>query len=353
MAPPITPLAAAISYGFVSSSMIFLNKMVFADMHFPFPLVVLLLQMLVTAACLPLLATWTGNKIELPRLSSALLTRFLLPSLLYCANVGLGLFSLGALSIPVYQVLKRLTPLASLFLASLILKKRASRGVVVSSLLIVAGSMLVANGDVRFNGAGYALALGSVACQSLYLTLVQRQAGNNASSGGTAGSGDALTSFGVLFVNSVNCIPLLFVATALDGEAAGALAHPAVVAVDLIFIAKLLLLLALGVCLNYLLFLCTILNSALTTCIVGAVKAVAVTVLGFFAFGGQPLTTSMAVGVTANTAGAVLYIFAKRASVQNGAPEQFCTSLRTTSASVQLSGTERPGLVLREPAQGA
>ena len=310
-------LASAILYGCVSASMVFGNKAVFATLNFPFPSVVLLLQMLVTIAALPLLARATrggANAIELPVLSLALARRFALPSALYCANVGLGLFSLGALSIPVYQVLKRLTPLASLVLAALVLKKKASREVVTACCAIVVGSMLVANGDIRFDAAGYAMALGSVACQSVYLTLVQRH-GQTSSSVGTeeaGGGGVRLSSFGVLYVNAVNCIPMLVLFAAIDGEALGALAHPQLLALEPAFIAKLLLLLVLGGLLNYLLFLCTILNSALTTCIVGAVKAVAVTIAGFFVFGGQPLTHSMVLGVIVNTGGGILYIFAKK-----------------------------------------
>ena len=319
-------VTAAVLYGVVSASMVFANKAVFASLHFPFPLVVLLLQMCVTAACLPLLTVWTAGTIELPRLSFGLARRFALPSALYCANVGMGLTSLGALSIPVYQVLKRLTPLASLVLASLVLGKRTTKAVAASCCAIVLGSMLVANGDVRFDGVGYTLALGSVVCQSLYLTLVQQQ----------GQSGGELSSFGVLFVNSVNCIPLLAIATLLNGEAAGALAHPQLAALEPLFLAKLGLLLASGGALNYLLFLCTILNSALTTCIVGACKAVIVTALGFFVFGGQPLTRSMALGVALNTTGGVMYIFAKRKRSSGGG-----------------NVAKRPGLVLRTPAEGS
>lgn len=67
------------------------------------------------------------------------------------------------------------------------------------------------------------------------------------------------------------------------------------------------MLLMLGALLNASMFWCTIHNSAVATCIVGAVKAVFVTILGFFTFGGQELTPLLAAGITLNVFGAVSF----------------------------------------------
>ena len=59
--------------------------------------------------------------------------------------------------------------------------------------------------------------------------------------------------------------------------------------------------------LSLLLFLCTQLNSAVTTLVVGNLKAPLTTALGFFLFGKVQLSTLGLGGVALNSVGGVLY----------------------------------------------
>ncbi|XP_058205471.1 UDP-galactose/UDP-glucose transporter 7 isoform X2 [Rhododendron vialii] len=75
--------------------------------------------------------------------------------------------------------------------------------------------------------------------------------------------------------------------------------------------------LVMGIVLNYTMFLCTIVNSALTTTIVGVLKGVGSTTLGFFMLGGVEVHALNVTGLAINTAGGVWYSYAKYQQKQN------------------------------------
>ncbi|KAG5048509.1 hypothetical protein JHK85_009612 [Glycine max] len=67
-----------------------------------------------------------------------------------------------------------------------------------------------------------------------------------------------------------------------------------------------------GIVLNFNMFLCTIVNSALTTTtIVGVLKGIVSTTLVFFLLGGVQVHALNVSGLVINTAGGVWYSFAK------------------------------------------
>ncbi|RVW14272.1 UDP-galactose/UDP-glucose transporter 7 [Vitis vinifera] len=80
---------------------------------------------------------------------------------------------------------------------------------------------------------------------------------------------------------------------------------------SLSFLVILILSLVMGIALNYTMFLCTIVNSALTTTIVGVLKGVGSTTLGFVLLGGVKVHALNVTGLVINTAGGVWYSYAK------------------------------------------
>jgi len=78
-----------------------------------------------------------------------------------------------------------------------------------------------------------------------------------------------------------------------------------------IFIANL----ATGAALSFTLFYCTLINSPVTTLIVGNAKAIATTALGFAIFGSR-LSSLGLFGIGLNTAGGVAYSIAKHSESQ-------------------------------------
>ncbi|KAF5461553.1 hypothetical protein F2P56_017639 [Juglans regia] len=183
-----------------------------------------------------------------------LTARKLLPiSLFYNANVAFALASLKGVNIPMYIAIKRLTPLAVLIAGFFSGKGRPTTQVTLSVILTATGVIIAALGDFSFDLFGYSMALTSVFFQS----------------------------------NS------------------------------LYFLAILILSLVMGIALNFTMFLCTIVNSALTTTIVGVLKGVGSTTLGFVLLGGVQVHALNVTGLVINTAGGVWYSYAKYQQKKN------------------------------------
>ena len=66
-----------------------------------------------------------------------------------------------------------------------------------------------------------------------------------------------------------------------------------------------------GCFLNYTMFLCTSVTSALTTSVVGTIKSLAQTVIGLYTFGGVQMNSLAILGMTLNLIGGFFYTFAK------------------------------------------
>ena len=100
---------------------------------------------------------------------------FLPASLLFALHATLSLFALHGMNIPMYGAIKRCTPLVSLILSVIVLRKAVpSKPIVLSILLITFGCLIASIGDLEFDGHAYFMGLLSVFAQGGYLTLVQR-----------------------------------------------------------------------------------------------------------------------------------------------------------------------------------
>lgn len=75
-----------------------------------------------------------------------------------------------------------------------------------------------------------------------------------------------------------------------------------------------------GALMNYSLFLCTALNSALTTSLIGVIKSVLQTAIGFFTFGGVTVLPLNATGIFMNLLGGTVYTYAKYRSKSESHP---------------------------------
>lgn len=80
---------------------------------------------------------------------------------------------------------------------------------------------------------------------------------------------------------------------------------------DIAFLFCFILQTSAGVLLNYSLFLCTEKNSALTTSLIGVLKSILQTVIGFFTFGGIEFNFLNIFGISLNMFGGILYTYIK------------------------------------------
>ncbi|GLI68594.1 hypothetical protein VaNZ11_013064 [Volvox africanus] len=291
-------IGSAILYGTVAVSMNFVNK---ASMQMlPLPNVVMVMQMVSTFMILhPLLEL---GYLDFPRFSWATCRRLFWITVLYTANVGFALFGLKTLNIPMYNVLKRLTPMMILIVKAIIRKRWPRLEISLAVFLVVAGCVVAGIGDLSFDLMGYVFALMSCTMQAAYLLLVEFQ--------GDEGIGTSE----MLYYNAITSVPFLLVVVWGTGEVAAlpAAYQSAVQASGALSLWFTLISCSLmGCLLNYSLFLCTVNNSALTTTIVGVIKGVVAVFLGFFLLGGVKFSVVNVAGITLNTIGAVYYTYLK------------------------------------------
>lgn len=292
----VPALSSAVVYGAISLSIGFLNKAVVSEYEFNFPLFILGCQMMLTLCVLEILQL--SGKFSLPVITFASIRMFALPSFCYSLHATLSLVALEGMNIPMYAAVKRCTPLVNLILSVTYLKKPVPSPMIISSVLIITVGCLIAGmSDPTFNAYAYMMGGMSVVLQGLYLTLVQQCGENN------------LSPIHVLHLHSYISVIPFFILTYSTGEISAMWSYR--LQGELGFVGIFLLLLVMGLLLNFSLFLCTMLNSALTTSIVGVSKAFLGTIIGFYAFGGIPYHPVNIAGIVLNTIGGFVYTYAK------------------------------------------
>lgn len=287
-------VGASLLYGVVALVMGFVNKGILQ--LWPYSNTLLTLQMAASVAIV-----YTGKYLKVLharplQFSSA---RSLFPVVFfYNANVAFALAGLQVLNIPIFNTLKRLTPVLVILGKFAMGDGLPPKQVLFSVATIVIGCIVAGLGDLSFDLVGYFLALTSCVLQSTYLVLVEK-----------SGKEQGYNSHELLLYNAVLSLPVLLVLIICSGEGLAALAafNDQMESSSNSFIALLIFSLALGSLLNYSLFLCTLWNSALTTTVVGAMKALFSSVLGFFVFGGVKVTVMVVLGVSMNTIGGIWY----------------------------------------------
>ena len=167
---------------------------------------------------------------------------------------------------------------------------------------------------MAFDLKAYIFGLASVLSQATYLLLVQKHAQD-------IGAAESL------HLNSYNTFPILLFFSFITGELKHAIHDFAFL--DFGFVITFALVVIFGCLLNYLLFLCTTYNSALTTSITGTLKTVVQTGIGMFTFGGISINVFTMLGIALNIGGGILYSFVKYKSsqvTQHPAKETTCSS---------------------------
>ncbi|XP_050219791.1 UDP-galactose/UDP-glucose transporter 7 [Mercurialis annua] len=299
-------LFAALSYGVASMAMVFINKAIL--MQYSHSMTLLTLQQLATVLLIHFGRQMGYAKAKGLDMQTA---KKLLPvSLFYNANVAFALASLKGVNIPMYIAIKRLTPLAVLVAGFFSGKGKPTMQVTLSVLLTAAGVLIAALGDFSFDLFGYSMALTSVFFQTMYLVLVEK-----------SGAEDGLSSVEIMFYNSFLSLPFLAFIIISTGEFPNSLSLLFAKSSSLSLMVILILSLVMGIVLNYTMFLCTIVNSALTTTIVGVLKGVGSTTLGFVLLGGVQVHGLNVLGLVINTSGGVWYSYAKYQQKKNKPPK--------------------------------
>jgi len=288
----------AVFYFLCSISMNFLNKAVVSSYEFNYPFFIMACQMIVTVIFLDLFRIL--KLIKLPAYTLKEGGEFLPCSLSFALHSTLSLMALHGMNIPMYGAIKRCTPLVSLILSVLVLKKTFPSILLTSSIgIITLGAFVASLGDFQFDLHAYTMGGLSVFAQAGYLTLVQRSSEVNHRS-----------TVEMLHVNSFNTLPVFLSMSMIVGEPkrVGESLSAAEPGFTLVFV----LLILSGCVLTWAQFMCAAVCSALTTSMVSVAKSVIQTVLGFFTFGGVQFHPLNIVGLVMNIMGGIIFTYVKQ-----------------------------------------
>ena len=117
------------------------------------------------------------------------------------------------------------------------------------------------------------------------------------------GAERGMSSIEIMVYNAMLSLPPLFLVVLATGELGSGMERLSAMSGDVGFVSVFVLALLAGMLLNYALFLCTLTNSALTTTVVGVLKGVVSTALGFFLLGGVDPSVTHVMGILTNTVG--------------------------------------------------
>lgn len=298
-------LSVCFFYIMVSSSMVFANKALSYTFNFRTTNFLLLCQMVFTVLLLRTLRIL--RIIELSDFQYSRARQVAPVSVFYSLNAAVALVALRELSVPSYTLIKRLAPLLTISLEAVLLKKFASRQIVIALLVMSLGTVIAANADSSSTTLAWMLGFMSCGFQALYLVFVKR-----------SGVETGMNTFGILYYHSILSLPCITIITLGVGEIQPALTFPHWTSPS--FLSVFIGSLCMGFILNYALFLCTELTSPTSTVVSGQVKAMGQTAIGMFTFGGVDMNSRYIMGTLLNITGGFWYAFAKLRAIRERHP---------------------------------
>ena len=189
------------------------------------------------------------------------------------------------------SALRRVTTLITMAGESVLLTVRSSFPVQLSVYLMVVGAIIAGAYDFDFSLIGYVLVALNCVFTAAYLLSIAKF--------GKQG----LNTFGLMYYNNVQSLPLVLILCYLNGDFDVLASYK--YRADVGFWVCFLFQSALAFLLNYSIFLCTNINSALATSVTGQIKNIATTAVGYFTFGDVTYNLvnvlGLVVGVVAST----------------------------------------------------
>ncbi|KAL0212078.1 hypothetical protein RCL1_005704 [Eukaryota sp. TZLM3-RCL] len=280
-------------YGTVSLAITIFNKYTLAGYGVP-SLILTLSQMAFSVCVLPLLHL-TGS-IRLRKLNWNIFLKVLPLALSFLSMVVTGLWSLRLLNIAVFSTLRRFSTLIIVFVEFKFSGILPPPKQLDSIWIMVSGAVLTSVGDLYFSFTGYSVCILNCFTTALYLHYV-----------GKLGKKEKLTTNELLFYNNLISILFVLILSFFTGSFSVFVSSVKTHSSPGFWLAFLSSS-ALGLILNYTIFLNTQFNSPLATSITGQVKTIVQTVFGLFnTFGDASLTPSNLYGLLMGIVGSLVY----------------------------------------------
>lgn len=320
-------VAVAFIYGAVSVAVNFINK--YAVMLLPLPTTLMLIKTFTTLVIMVVLSH--GGAVNLPPVTFVRINTYLPIALVYCGHALLVLRSLISLNVPVYNTIKRLTPVIVLATKGVVEQRWPDTQITSAVVLIVSGCVVAGVGDLTFDSLGYIAAIVCAMLQAVYILMAEHIGknspkqpvvpsplrGNSINGGAADGSAVASAVNGggsspaeVLFYVGLMGTPMLVCMLLWSEEPQKALQMIASVQVTLgpmTFMLWLAVTAVAEAALTGCMVWCAHLTSAVTTSVVGVLKGVVAVVLGFVILGGVKFAWLNVLGIALNLAGGVWY----------------------------------------------
>jgi hypothetical protein len=302
-------IGAALFYGVSSLMVVFINKIVLSS--YGFPSVIFLACMQFVSTCIVLLVLQLFRKVDVPKLSLSSMLEVLPVSGMFLGNVVSGLGSTKSLNLPMFTALRRFSILMTMIGEYFVLSTMPSRTVSFSVFMMVGGAIVAAIFDLQFNATGYFYIFLNDLFTALSGVYMKK-----------AASSSKISKTGVLFYNSMfsGCALFLFFVfeqiafyeshdfQSENGELDRVLNF--VEWKDPQFVLLFCCAAFMGSVLNYSIFLCTSVNSALTTAVVGCLKNVLTTYVSMLILPGYTFTWINFIGLNISIAGSLIYTYA-------------------------------------------
>lgn len=288
-------IAAGLAFALTTSVQPFLTKSVVSAYKFNFPFTILVLRFLTGLIAVEVLRRC--NYVYVRPFSVARAKSLALASVCNAVSLLSTVIAMREMNVPMFTALRQCGPLATLGLTVIVMKEPLPPlPNVLAVLLITVGCAAAGIGDLTFDATAYAICIMSVLTLAMYTLLVQK----------------ATKKIGIAEVFQINCynvLPLVMLGSYFNGELEQVWKYPFLL--DAQFLIVLCATVISGNLLTYSMFLCTHLNSAMTTNFIGILKNIPQTLVGLFTFGGMSLNIFNIAGLTLNMIGGIIFTVAK------------------------------------------
>ena len=294
-------LGSALLYAVASILIMSVNKIVLTSWGFPSAKFLGLAQFLFTSGLLFLLSSKPLGLVAIRPLSRPIVSRLAPITLLFVVNVVTGLMGTGAINLAMFGALRRFSILMTMIAEFFVLGTRPSNMAALSVGIMLLGAIVAASDDLTFDAAGYAMVFINNLCTAGSGVCVKR---------GLSGP-YRLTKFELLYYQSLGAAPLLGLLLYANDEFSRVAAFDGWLRPG--FVACFLMSCVMGLCLNYATALCTQMNSATTTTIVGCCKNVLIAYLAMAGLLGGDYVFSLAncLGLNLSVFGSIIFSTSK------------------------------------------